>query len=59
VFTSIRDGDLELYTMNSDGTDVRRLTHAKGYDGGPFFSSDGAKIVYRVYHPKAEAEILE
>jgi Tol biopolymer transport system component len=59
VFTSMRDGDLELYVMNADGTDVRRLTFAKGYDGGPFFSSDGGKIVYRAYHPKAEAEMRE
>ena len=38
VFTSARDGDLEIYTMNADGSDVKRLTHAPGYDGGPFFS---------------------
>lgn len=59
VFTSMRDGDLELYTMAADGTDIRRLTHARGYDGGAFFSPDGAKIVYRAYHPKTEAEIRE
>lgn len=59
VFTSIRDGDLELYTMAADGSDVKRLTHARGYDGGPFFSYDGTKIVYRAYHPKTEAEIRE
>ena len=59
VFTSMRDGDLELYSMNADGSDVRRLTFARGYDGGPFFSSDGKKIVYRAYHPRSEAEIQE
>lgn len=42
-----------------DGTDVKRLTHARGYDGGPYFSYDGTKIVYRAYHPKTEAEIRE
>jgi Tol biopolymer transport system component len=36
VFTSLKDGDLEIYTMNADGTDVRRLTHTPGYDGGPW-----------------------
>lgn len=51
VFTSLRDGDLEIYTMNVDGTDVRRLTHTLGYDGGPFFSHDGQWIVYRAFHP--------
>ena len=47
VFTSVRDGDLELYTMNVDGSDVRRITHHLGYDGGAFFSPDSQKIVFR------------
>jgi TolB protein len=47
VFTSVRDGDLEIYTMSADGTDVKRLTHEPGYDGGPFYSPDGKRIVYR------------
>jgi Tol biopolymer transport system component len=47
VFTSERDGDLEIYTMATDGTNVKRLTHEPGYDGGPFFSPDGKRIVYR------------
>jgi Tol biopolymer transport system component len=47
VFTSVRDGDLEIYTMEVDGGNVRRLTHEPGYDGGPFFSPDGKRIVYR------------
>jgi Tol biopolymer transport system component len=47
VFTSVRSGDLEIYTMATDGTGVRRLTSEPGYDGGPFFSHDGQRIVYR------------
>jgi TolB protein len=47
VFTSVRDGDLEIYTMSTDGTNLKRLTHEPGYDGGPFFSPDGRRIVYR------------
>lgn len=54
VFTSDRDGDLELYTMNSDGSNITRITHERGYDGGAFFSPDGQKIIYRGYHPKDE-----
>jgi len=57
VFTSSRDGDLDIYTMNADGTDVRRLTNTPGYDGGPFFSPDGQWIVYRAHHPATEEEI--
>jgi len=56
VFTSSRDGDLDIYTMDSDGSNVRRLTHTLGYDGGPFFSPDGKWIVYRAHHPESEDE---
>ena len=47
VFTSVRDGDMELYSMNGDGSDVRRLTHRVGPDGGAFFSPEGRSIVFR------------
>ena len=38
----------------NDGSEVRRLTRTPGYDGGPFFSYDGTKIVYRASHPEGE-----
>jgi len=38
---------LDIYIMRSDGSDVRRLTDVKGYDGGPFFSANGEKICWR------------
>jgi TolB protein len=47
VFTSQRDGDLEIYVMDADGANPRRITSAAGYDGGPFFSPDGKQILYR------------
>lgn len=50
VFTSVRDGDLDLYSMALDGGDVRRLTTDVGYDGGAFYSWDGSMIVYRGWH---------
>jgi Tol biopolymer transport system component len=37
----------EIYIMRADGSDQRRLTHVPGYDGGPFFSPDGTRIVWR------------
>src|SRR5206468_10108877 len=55
VFTSLKDGDLDIYTMNVDGTNVRRLTTTPGYDGGAFFSPDGKQIVYRAWHPSDTA----
>lgn len=56
VFTSTRDGDLDLYVMRADGTGARRVTRDLGYDGGAFFSHDGKKLIYRAYHPKTAAE---
>lgn len=47
VFTSVRDGDMEIYSMNADGSGVRRLTNRPGPDGGPFYSRDGRQIVFR------------
>jgi TolB protein len=55
VFTSMRDGDLDIYSMALDGTDVQRLTDGVGYDGGPFYSPDGSKIVYRASRPEGDA----
>lgn len=37
----------DIYIMNADGSNVRRLTESPGYDGGPFFSPDGQRIVWR------------
>lgn len=38
---------MDIYIMKADGSDVKRLTTSKGYDGGPFFSADGKKITWR------------
>ncbi len=36
----------EIYRMRSDGSQVERLTHTPGYDGGPFYTPDG-RIIWR------------
>ena len=59
VFTSTRNGDLDIFTMDADGTNVKQLTHELGYDGGPFWSYDGKKIVYRAEHPQTPAQIKD
>ena len=38
IFTSMRDGDLELYTMNLQSGTIKRITNELGYDGGAWFS---------------------
>lgn len=57
VFTSTRDGDLELYSCDIDGRNVKRLTHELGYDGGAFFSPDSQMICYRANHPKSDEDV--
>jgi Tol biopolymer transport system component len=48
VLCSNRDGNLELYVMDADGKNVRKLTGAPGcYNGGPFFSPDGKRLIFR------------
>lgn len=37
----------EIYIMKADGTGQKRLTTEFGYDGGPFFTHDGSRIVWR------------
>jgi TolB protein len=50
VFCSNRSGEenLELYIMDADGKNIRKLTSApKCYNGGPFFSPDGTRVIFR------------
>lgn len=48
VFASNESGSMNLYTMNRDGSNVTQVTFSpECYYGGPFFSPDGEKIVYR------------
>ncbi len=37
----------EIYIMRADGSGQTRLTNVAGYDGGPFFSPDSKRIVWR------------
>jgi TolB protein len=47
LFVSDRAGAPDLYLMDRDGGNLRRLTATTAYDGGPFFSPDGRWIAYR------------
>ena len=50
---------MDIFIMDADGTNVRQLTQAPGYDGGPFFSPDGKKICWRRFSENGlRAEIM-
>jgi len=40
-------GEIYIMRADADGSGVRRLTNVPGYDGGPFFSPDGKRIIWR------------
>lgn len=47
---SYADCNYEIYTMNSDGSEVTRLTDSPTKDWWPAWSPDGMKITYSAYH---------
>ena len=60
VFTSARDGDLEVYSMNTDGSGATNITH----DGtakrnvDPNWSASGLKIAFTRYNLFGGADIM-
>ena len=46
VFTSMRDGNPEIYVMDADGGNQQRLTNHPASDAEPDWSPDGTKIAF-------------
>jgi dipeptidyl aminopeptidase/acylaminoacyl peptidase len=46
VFSSTRTGNLDIYSMNPDGSGVARLTNSPESDSQPAVSPDGNKIAF-------------
>jgi Tol biopolymer transport system component len=46
AFATNRDGNYEIYVMNADGTDPRRLTYNPYEDRDPVWSPDGTQIAF-------------
>ena len=46
AFTNDRDGNIEIYVMNPDGSGQMRLTNNTAFDGDPAWSPDGTRIVF-------------
>lgn len=51
IFTSVRDGDLDLYEYNAADRKTKRLTNTPGYDGGAFYNAQCTEIVWRASRP--------
>jgi TolB protein len=47
AFASTRSGNEEIYVMNADGSNVRRLTNHPANDGSPTWSPSGTQIAFR------------
>ncbi len=46
AFESNRDGNLEIYSMNADGSDQVNLTDDPAEDTDPVWSPDGSRIAF-------------
>jgi hypothetical protein len=46
VWSSSRAGNHDLFTMNTDGSDVKQITSGDSVDWFPRFSPDGSKILF-------------
>jgi TolB protein len=47
AFASARSGSLDVYVMDADGSDTRRLTTTRGNQSQPSWSPDGSRIAYQ------------
>jgi len=59
IYTSDKDGDIDLYIMNLKTGKEKRITNTLGYDGGAWFSPDGKKIIWRASRPTTDVEVKE
>jgi TolB protein len=46
AFQSNRDGAYDIYTVKPDGSDLRRLTSDRAWDGSPTWSPNGSQIAF-------------
>ncbi|MEO6446239.1 MAG: hypothetical protein ABIZ91_20095, partial [Gemmatimonadaceae bacterium] len=49
----------DIYTVDRDGSDLKRLTNYDVYTAEGVLSPDGKKIVYRAHHPADSTQLAE
>jgi TolB protein len=59
VYTSMASGDLDLWTMKTDGSGKKQITKSPGYDGGAVYSRDGKMLVWRAGYPKSAEQMAK
>lgn len=59
IYTSTKDGDIELYIKDLESGKEKKITNTLGYDGGAWFSPDGKKIIWRASRPRTDSAIKE
>ncbi|MBS1732774.1 MAG: PD40 domain-containing protein [Bacteroidetes bacterium] len=59
IYTSTKNGDIDLYIMDLKTGKEKQVTNTLGYDGGAWFSPDGKKIIWRASRPKTPEDIKE
>lgn len=42
----LEDGNNDVFVMQADGSDKKRVTNGPGYDGHPHWSADGSRVVF-------------
>ena len=47
AFASFRDGNLDIYLMNPDGTQQVKITNHRAYDNAPVWSPTGEQILFQ------------
>ena len=57
AFSSNRNGSFDLFVMDADGRNVRRITTDGGTEGEPAWTPDGSRIVFTTTQPGAGSQL--